>query len=217
MSEHTTPQATLGTTKKYIPGVQFRAKSMYDGIMANIAMFPGLPITMVAFLAAITALATAQQNATGTRAKGTGSLRNTKRDAVWTGMELLRAYTQGLADTLSAEAAASLIQSAGMLVGAVQTHQKPALTAKLTTVPGVARLDANRSLLAGPANTRKRAMLSWQMSADGGKTWIDLKATPYATTEVIGLTLLSTYSFRVNVTVAKVTGAWSQAVTLLIH
>ena len=217
MNEHSRPQASLGTTKKYIPGVQLRAKSMYDGIIANIAMFPGLPITMVAFLAAITALATAQQNATGTRAKGTGSLRNTKRDAVWTGMELLRAYTQGLADTLSAEAAASLIESAGLLVGAVHGHQKPALAAKLTPLPGVARLDANRSLLGGPANAGKRAMLSWQMSEDGGKTWIDLKATPYATTEVPGLTLLSTYSFRVNVTVAKVTGAWSQAVTLLIH
>ncbi len=78
--------------------------------------------------------------------------------------------------------------------------------------------DANRSLLVGPADARKRAYFSWQWSGDGGKTWTSVTPTPYASTEIPGFTLLSTYSFRVSVTIGKQpAGPWSQAVSLLVH
>jgi hypothetical protein len=190
---------------------------MHDAMVANAAMFTNPTITMVAFLALITALAVAQQNVTGTKAKGTGTLRNTKRDALWTAMEMLRTYVQVLADAMTAENAAALIEAAGMLVAGVATHQKATLTATLTTTLGVVRLDANASLLKGPAAASKKVMLNWQMSADSGKTWIDLHSSPYATTDVPGLTLMTTYSFRVSVTIGKTVGAWSQPVSLLVH
>jgi hypothetical protein len=46
-----------------------------------------------------------------------------------------------------------------------------------------------------------------------------VSSTPVGRTQIPGLTLLTTYSFRVSVTVGKdqVTGPWSQAVSLLVH
>jgi hypothetical protein len=151
-----------------------------------------------------------QQAVTGTKARAPATLRNTKRDAVWTAMEILRAYVQGLADVMDAASAASLIEAAGLLVGAVPGHQKALLTATLTTTAGDVHLDAN-------ANAFRKVTFNWQWSGNNGQTWNDAHATPYANTDVLGLTLMSTYSFRVSVTIGKVTGAWSQAVSLLVH
>jgi hypothetical protein len=190
---------------------------MYSGFTENAALFAGLPITMVAFLALITALVLSQQAAMGTKAKGSATLRNTKRDAVWTAMVILRAYVQGLADVMDAASAASLIEAAGLLVGAVGGHQKALLTATLTTTPGDVHLDANASLLVGKANASRKVTFNWQWSGNNGQSWNDARATPYANTDVVGLALMSTYSFRVSVTIGKATGAWSQPVSLLVH
>jgi hypothetical protein len=54
------------------------------------------------------------------------------------------------------------------------------------------------------------------MSVDG-KTWTNLPSTPLASTEVAGLALLSTYSFRVSVTLGKVAGEFSQPVSVTVH
>jgi hypothetical protein len=70
----------------------------------------------------------------------------------------------------------------------------------------------------GRANARKMAYFNWQWSADGGRTWNSVPPTPLASTEIPGLALLSTYSFRVSVTISKQpAGPWSDAVSLLVH
>jgi hypothetical protein len=216
MSAASAPRASFGVKKKKVPAVLGRAQAMYNGITTNAAMFVSPTITMVAFLALITALSVAQQAVTGTKAKGAATLRNTKRDALWTAMGILRAYVIGLADTMTAEGAASLIEAAGMLVVATGVRAKAVLAAALTTTPGVVHLEANASILVGPAGASKKVTFNWQASTDG-KTWNDLRSTPYANTDVVGLALMSTYGFRVSVTIGKVTGAWSQAVSLLVH
>jgi hypothetical protein len=209
------PRGIFGTTKKNVPGVILRAYAMYNGINGSPNSFVSPAVTMAAFLALITALVLAQQTATDTKAKGAATQRNVKRDLVWTAMEALRVYIQGLADQLSAEAATALIQSGGLLVGGVPSHQKDVLTVTLTTVSGLAHLAANALLLAGKAARGKRKMFNWQWSSDG-KIWNDAKSTPYASTDITGLTPMTTYSFRVSVTVGKVTGAWSQPVSILV-
>src|SRR5580698_7887321 len=98
MSTAIRPHAIFGTEKKDTSGLLGRSQTMYSSISNNIAMFASLPITMQAFLALITALATAQQAATGTRAKGTASTRNSRRNAVWAAMSNLQSNVQGLAD-----------------------------------------------------------------------------------------------------------------------
>jgi hypothetical protein len=211
------PRAVFGTEKKDYPGVQARASAMVNGFTANAAMFGTLPITLAAFAALLTAFVLAQAVVTETKAKGSATLRNTKGNALWSAMQVMQKCVQNLADTLPADSAASLIEAAGLLVGKIGTHQKAALTAALTVTQGTVLLDANRTLLVGAADASKKAYFNWQWSLDGGKTWTSVTPTPLASTEVPGLTLLSTYSFRVSVTVSKVTGPWSQAVSLLVH
>ena len=212
------PRGVFGTTQKNYPGVQARGQAMANSIQANIASFPALPITIAAYVALQTAFVLAQQVATETKAKGSAKLRNLKAIALWNAMELIQKYIQGLANGLSAEAAASLIESGGLLVAKAAKHPKAALTAALTATQGNVLLEANRALLVGKDDARKHVLFNWQWSGDGGKTWNSVASTPVATTVIPGLTPLTTYSFRVSVTVSKEpAGAWSQAISLLVH
>ena len=217
MSTAIRPHATFGTERRNTPGVLFRSQAMFNAISANIAMFPSLPITMAAFMALVTMLAVSQQAATGTKAKGTASTRNANRTAVWNAMLSVQSYVQSLCDTMSAEAATKLIEAAGMVVAKTATRQKGVLAATLTTTPGLVHLAANHTLLVGKANAHKKVTFGWEMSVDGGKSWTALPTTAYASTTVSGLTLLSTYAFRVMVTLGTTPGTWSQAVSILVH
>ena len=212
------PRGVFGTTQKNYPGVQARAQAMANAIQANIANFPALPVAIAAFVALLTAFVLAQQVVTETKARGAATLRNTKAVALWAAMEAIQKYIQGLASGLSAEAAGALIESGGLLVAKTAKRQKATLTAALTTTQGNVLLQANRTALAGVADAKKRVQFNWQWSGDGGKTWNSVASTPVATTVIPGLTPLTTYSFRVSVTVSKQpAGPWSQAVSLLVH
>jgi len=217
MSTSTRPRAAFGVQRRNIPGVLIRAMAMYNGISSNVATFASPTIGMVAFLALVTALSAQQQATKETQGKAISTSRNTKRDAVWTAMEILQKYVQGLADALAAEAAAQLIASAGLLVAGTATRTKAVLTAVLTAASGTVHLEANRTVLVGKANRGKVVFFAWEMSSDGGKTWTALPTTGYASTNVPGLALMSTYAFRVSVTVGNTPGAWSQDVSILVH
>jgi hypothetical protein len=217
MNSVSKPRGVLGVAKRDIPAVLARAVAMYNAMSANVSMFASPTIALSTFLALITACSLAQQNATETRARGTATLRNMKRDSLWTAMESLQKYAQGLADQLPAEGAVNLLQSAGLVVAQSTAHHKALLKAALTMTPGVIALSANASLLVGKADAHKKVMYGWQMSGDGGHTWSNMPTTTYASTEISGLTLLSTYSFRVNVTIGRTTGPWSDPVSILVH
>ena len=89
MSTTTKPRGVFGVSKRNVPGVIFRAMAMYDGFTANAATFTSPTIGMVAFLALVTSLSGSQQQAKETKGKATSTVRNTKRDALWTAMEIL--------------------------------------------------------------------------------------------------------------------------------
>jgi hypothetical protein len=112
------------------------------------------------------------------------------------------------------EQAHVLVEAAAMKMATPPTHQKPLLAAANGTASGSAVLSAHRALLVG--GSKKQSLLNWQYSLDGGKTWVSAPSSTYAKTEIDALPPLTTVSFRVSATVAKVPGAWSQAVTLLI-
>ncbi len=215
MSSGSGPRASYGTKKRNVPGVIFRAQAMYDGITGSLSLFGALPVDMAAYLALLTALVLAQQVAVETKARGAASLRDVKRDLVWTAMEALRVHIQGLADTVSAENACALIEVGGLLVGGVPTYARLPLTARPTPESGVVHLAAHVALLAGKDAVGKCTMFNWQWSANG-TSWNDAGSTPYASTDITGLTPMTTYSFRVSVTVGEVTGPWSQPVSLLL-
>jgi hypothetical protein len=186
---------------------------MYAAFLAAVATFQTPPVTMAIFLGIIQALETAQL-AAATRAKGLAAVRNSRRDTLWTAMETLRAYVQGIADTQSVTDAITVIQSAGLLVAKARAYAKALLAAKLTTTPGTVHLEANASLLRGSA--KGHGTFNWACSVDG-KTWTSVPSTPYARTDIAGLTLMTSYWFRVSVTIGTAVGDWSQPVGLLVH
>jgi hypothetical protein len=208
------PKAAFGTAKANVPGVLLRARLMYTAMVAAVALFPSPPVSMVAFLGLIEALELAQQGV-ATRAKGLGSLRNVKRNAVWTAMDSLRAYVQGLADVLDGNSAIALIETAGLLVAGVAGHPKPLLQVKRTTTPGVVHVLVNAGLLLG-ADASKKVTFNWQWSADG-MTWSTVPSTPFADTYIENLALMTEYSFRVSATVGRVAGAWTDPVRTLVY
>jgi hypothetical protein len=55
----------------------------------------------------------------------------------------------------------------------------------------------------------KRAAYEWQMSVDGGKTWVDLPRTLQAKTSVSGLTPTKMYLFRYRAVTNTGCGDWS--------
>jgi hypothetical protein len=207
-------RAVLHIKKKKIPVLIILARSIYDGMLANPGLFPNPNPSLAIFLALIVALETAEMT-THTRTRGLAEVRNAKRDALCTALENQRMYVQSLCDA-SPEQALMLVKAAAMDAGKVPTHSKPVLQVKQGPQSGCVVLVANETLLVGRGVQKKR-LFGWQMSADGGKTWILLAPTPLATTEVTGLTPATTYAFRVAVTVGKVTGEWSQPVSMMVR
>jgi hypothetical protein len=215
MSEHSSkPRAVYGVEKRNAPGVLARATLMQLAILAAAATFASPPIAMSAFLALIEAAATAQSLA-ATRGKGLVTARNAKIDVLWTAMNTLKAYVQSLADTLDAVHAAALIESAGLLVAKKGAREKLLLAATYVPATGLVHLVVNATMLIGKRPTKK-TMFTWSWSGDGGKTWSSGITNTYASADVPGLSPGS-YLFRVQATVGKVIGEWSQTASLTIH
>ena len=210
------PKAAFGTAERNVPGVVSRAKAMYAAIFTAIVLFPAPPVAAAAFLAMIDALGAAQAAITA-QTKGLRAVRDVKLDDLWTAMWSLRTYVQALANALSHDDAVSLIEAAGLLVAGVAHPAKPVLQARLTTTPGLVELLANARILLGGKGRTKRTLFMWQISADGGQNWTSLPSTPYASTEVGGLKLMTEYRFRVAVVIAKTQGDWSQEIKILLH
>jgi hypothetical protein len=217
MATESHPRASLGVKKKDAPGVAQRAQTMHDTLTLNAGLFPGIPITMVAFLALLTALILSQSTVKGTKATGSAQVRNAKRNALWSAMGSILMYVQGLADTMDAANASALILSAGLVVAATQKRHKAILAAALTATPGTVHLEANATAILGPSALHKKVTWNWQWSSNGGQTWTDLHSTPFASTDVPGLAMMTTHSFRVSVTIGRVTQSWSQVTSLLVH
>jgi hypothetical protein len=206
------PRATIGAKKKDVPGLLVRGKHIYNSMLAAVATFVNPTVAMATLLLIIQALDGAQQGRVGKSV--TAAARNTKRDALWTALDTLRIYVQGLSDDLDAVAARALIESAGFVVAHVVSHDKPILQVFLTNTPGTVLLVANRRLLVG-ASKNKQVTFNWSWSADGGKTWTT-KSTPLSDLEIPSLTLMTEYQFRVSVTISKTDGVPCDPVRLLL-
>jgi hypothetical protein len=138
---------------------------------------------------------------------GAAEARNVKLTALVNDIHGLEAYVQSIADAHPTEAA-SIIQSAGFKVKAVGAHPKQDIEAHMGP-GGIAIIRARAAA--------KKAAYEFQISSDGGKTWVPLPVTTEANTTVAGLVPATTQMFRVRATIGHVTGEWSQTVSLLIH
>jgi hypothetical protein len=200
--------------KTNIPFFLAVCKSILAAITAHPSLFPNLPVLLTLLQKQVQDLDDYQRQ-TKDRVPGAAALRNTARDDLFTSVEAIRAYVQGLCDT-SPEQAATLAQSAGMKLAAASVRSKPILGAKQGPQPGVVNLEANATLLANGVRSTRYRFYNWQYSVDG-KTWITVPSTPYAKTIITGLTPLTTYEFRVSLTDKNGQGAWSQTLSFLVH
>jgi len=193
-----------------------KADAMCTGIGGNPALFPN-PNPSVSDVQSQKTTVQKAEVVAGTRAKGAAQARNVQRSALVGMLETLLAFVQGIANTrTTAEDAIATIVAAGLTVALVGKRLKEILTVTKGPEPNSVLLDANASALTG--RTRKKTTFNWQQTSDGGKTFVSLPSTPLAKTTVTDLTPLTTYGFRVSVTIAGgVAGEWSQVVTYLVH
>jgi hypothetical protein len=206
----------LGASKNNIPLFLVLAQAIYTAMSNAPSLFPSPPVALGVLFDQIQALIKAQQTVR-TRVLGAAQARNVLRDALFTSVDALRTYVQGLCDAVSLEAAANLAASAAMKIGASTAVNKPMLAAKLLAGPvGNVALRANAKLLDPAASKRK--YFNWSYSVDGGATWLSMPSTLVARTTITGLPALTTVSFRVSITTTAIPqGDWSQVIALLVH
>ena len=200
--------------KNKVPLFLAVCQAILASITAHTSLFPNLPVLLTLLQSQVTLLDNLQQQVK-LRVPGATAARNTARDQLAISVEAIRAYVQGLCQSSPAQAA-SLVQAASMQLAASPVRSKPILGAKQGKAQaGIVNLAANATLLSGGRKKGNR-LFNWEYSADG-KVWVAVPSTPYAQTTIAGLTPLTTYQFRVSLTDKSGTGAWSQALSFLVH
>jgi hypothetical protein len=174
--------------------------------MTSNAYFPSPTPTLAVVTSNLDALEAAETVAK-TRAKGAAAARNLKLKASIADCFGLRAYVQSIADA-NEDQAEAIIESAGMNARKRPSRSKADLAASMGPVPGQVILRAKAG---------KNTAYEWQLSSDGGKTWVTIALTNGAKTAVPGLTAGTTYQFRCRRTVRDTTSDWSQVVSLFVH
>jgi len=164
--------------------------------------------SLAALGAAIAALVTTE-NAALTRAKGAVVQRNAAKKSLVQLLELLRANVQNLADA-DPDNALTIIESAGIGVRKPAVRKPRVFAASQGAVSGSAKLVAPS---AGP-----RTSYEWEVSTDGGKTWVAAPPSIQAKTSVQGLASGTTVQFRYRAVTPKAgAGDWSAPVSLLVQ
>ncbi len=203
----------IGASANRYSTLLMRSRVILNAMSSASAQLPAPNPTMAVFGAQVQALDTAQLAMT-TRAAGTKETRNEKAEIVFSSLESLQQYVQGLCDATPSQAT-TLIAAAGMRARERVAVTKPELGVKVGVLPGTVSLSANRSQLVGAK--RASCVFAWEYSLDGGKTWVAMGPTSVSRTSMTGLPSATTVSFRVSASTTKVAGAWSQVVTLLVH
>jgi hypothetical protein len=205
----------LSVSIKNIPELLTQAWLVYNSMSAKPTVYPAPNPALTVLLTAIQALEDAQKATIATKSVALTKARDAKAEALTLQLETELAYVQGLADASPSEAE-SLITGAGFALPKVPVHTKPLLVLKLGAAPGTIVAYVNVTKLVG-RGVRKKVTINWQVSVDGGKTWANAPSTPLAEAELLGLPLMTTVYVRVSATVAKVAGAWSEPVNILVH
>jgi hypothetical protein len=174
--------------------------------MTKSSWFPKPSPSLAKVKTAIGALEKAQA-ATLTRTMGT----RTARDVAWLAvrriLQQLASYVQKIADAHPEESLA-IIQSSGFSAKKSSGSRAHTFNVERYKVSGSARVTVP---VAGD-----RVNYHWQMSTNGGKTWIDRPSTTRSSTVVPGLTPGSTVLFRYKVVSKKGESDWSEPIAYVV-
>ena len=205
---NTTAHRSLASLK--LPGPVPALITYAIGIVRAMTGNPSFPTPMPSLAvvqAAIDALTAAEATALA-RTRGSAAARNERRTALVSILELLRAHVQATADA-SPENGPSIIESAGIALRKMPIMPPRVFEASLGVVSGSIKLVA-------PAAAR-RASYDWEISTDGGKTWVALDSTLQSKTTVSGLQPATYPQFRYRALTKAGKGDWSQTVSILVR
>jgi hypothetical protein len=209
------PRAVLGFDTTIMLALLEGSKNVYNRMNSQPTLFSAPPITMAVLLVLITNLDGVQSTVKG-GPKGSATARNSKAKALITALKVLLAYVDSLVAAAPEADGPSIIEAAGMKVGAVGTHPKPLLELKTVQPSGTIAAFANVGMLvmaaAGKPSTKKRTF-SWDLTLDNGETFVRQNPTPLGDTTITGLTPGAEAGVRVALTLGRQPmGEWSQVV-----
>jgi len=189
----------LGLPRKIADLLVF-AQMVHDTMAANSKELPSPSPALLVLQTDINTLVT-EQAAVKARGQGAVTTRDLAVKTVKVDLGSERAYVESLVNADPANAAA-IAEAAGMKLRKPPTAAvKPPLAVKAGATSGTVKLVAKASKGAKTNN--------WQMSTDGGKTWVDLPSTTKAKTTVANLTPGTTVQFRQSVVTKDGEGDWS--------
>jgi hypothetical protein len=213
MAEQQRIRAVLGFKRRDVPVVLARAKMIHAGLADHPGLFPAPEPPLSLLLDQIGELDEAQVQL---RMRAIlASERNTKRDALWTTLELLNAHVQAQGDALPPNEAKALFEAAGFQIAAAPVSQKKLLKVRQLH-SGAVELRAYVAVLTG-RKRGKRVTFHWRYTLDGGATWSQPLSTPVGHVLVEGLPPLATVGFAVSASDANGQGAWTQTVSFIVH
>ncbi len=209
-------RAIFGVALHRVAPVVGRAEAMLLGMGSDTVTYsapnPPLPV----FKDLITNVTTAQA-AVRTRVVGAAATRDVQLGLLVQGMESERFYVQSLADKDAARAV-EIIQNAGLVVAGRSGHGKLMLVLRDGPMPGTVEADANVGLLVADAPHPYAARyFNWEVTSDGGRTFVSAPATNHGKTLLTGLTPHTLVGVRVSITILGVTGPWTDVATILVR
>lgn len=152
-------------------------------------------------------LETSEAKAKG-RGEGAAASRDHDLKIVEDDMKALAGYVYKIISQ-HPEQADIIMSSAGMKAKRFTPRQKATLAAILGFLQGEVVLDAKA--------VKKAAAYEWQVSTDGGATWVAIGVTSTANTSFQGATAGTTYAFRFRALVKNTWADWSAPVSLTVH
>jgi hypothetical protein len=209
-------RAILDVLRTDAPAAMARGKGMVNGYQNNPAIFV-TPVPTIAALNNQIVVVGNLQTLVATHVYGAAATRDFQLGVLMGLLNKGLGYVQDLADSAqSYDQAVSVIKAGGLFVAGSPGYQKALLTVRQSMPGAPVVLDANVGMITN--KSKKGRFFGWQYTADGGKTFVSLPTTAKGIATVAGLTALTTYGFRVNVTLTDgITQPWSQIVEFLVH
>jgi hypothetical protein len=172
---------------------------VHDTMAANSKTLPSPSPALLVLQTDINTLA-AKEAVVKTRVAGAVIDRDAALKVLRNDLHNERAYVQLVVNS-DPENAASIATAAGMTLVKPPARNKPPLAVKAGATSGVVHVVAKA--------TKGAKANNWQLSTDGGKTWVDLPETTRARTQVANLTPGTTVQFRQRALTKTGASDWS--------
>jgi hypothetical protein len=189
-----------------VPALLTYAKTIVDA-MAGSSWFSAPVPPLAKVKAAIEKLDRAEEAALS-RTTGLIEARDAALGELVSLLNRLKAYVKGVAED-NLEFAVSIVEGAGMNVAARNDKGKPVLAVSPGGLSG--------SVLLVARAVAKVATYEWQLSEDGGKTWVALPKTAQSRTTVKGLVPGKTYQFRFRALTRRGVGDFHDPVSYVVQ